>query len=275
MKALAIPLLTLLALLAWGCNRASAPAAASAAAHDAHADDHDHDHGPGEAHADHSPKHGGVFFMAPDKFHHVEGAYPAEGEFRLHLYDDHTQPIGPEGFSGRVELASGAWVALEPDPAARNMFARLDPPPAMPFDVKLWLTLPRDSQERLFDMRFEKLSVPGDDAHAHAHATGAAHSHGSPHGGTVVEAGAGHLELVLSGGFAMLYVLDANEATLPVEGITGSLMVQRATGAPETVALAAHGNHLMGDLALAPDERVIVVATLTTASGPVTARFAP
>src|SRR5687767_5786696 len=45
------------------------------------------------AHGNHNPLHGGLFFMAPDNWHHVEGAYPESGLFRLYLYNDYTQPL--------------------------------------------------------------------------------------------------------------------------------------------------------------------------------------
>src|ERR1051325_7495638 len=47
----------------------------------------------GPAHQDHDSKHGGLFFMALDNKHHLEGVLDAPGIFRVFLYDDHTQPV--------------------------------------------------------------------------------------------------------------------------------------------------------------------------------------
>lgn len=54
------------------------------------------------AHMNHSPKHGGVVFMAPDSFHHIEGTYPADRIFRLYATDNYRQPVDVSSWSGRV-----------------------------------------------------------------------------------------------------------------------------------------------------------------------------
>jgi hypothetical protein len=44
------------------------------------------------AHGNHNPQHGGLFFMAPDNTHHLEGTYLSNGTFRMHVYDAFTNP---------------------------------------------------------------------------------------------------------------------------------------------------------------------------------------
>jgi hypothetical protein len=44
-------------------------------------------------HGNHNPQYGGQFFMAPDNTHHIEGALPRAGMFRLYVYDDYARPL--------------------------------------------------------------------------------------------------------------------------------------------------------------------------------------
>lgn len=58
------------------------------------------DNSPG-THMDHNPRfEGGIFFMAPDQFHHVEGTYPQSGVVRLRVYDNFTNAVDVRKFAG-------------------------------------------------------------------------------------------------------------------------------------------------------------------------------
>jgi hypothetical protein len=52
-------------------------------------------------HQDHNPKHGGIFFMSPDNWHHLEGTYPEPGVFRVHFYDNYSRPLDAKAFKAR------------------------------------------------------------------------------------------------------------------------------------------------------------------------------
>lgn len=56
------------------------------------------------AHTDHRPRHGGAFFMAPDKIHHLEGTYSDRCGFRLYLYNAFTKPIGVGRFRAFIKI---------------------------------------------------------------------------------------------------------------------------------------------------------------------------
>jgi hypothetical protein len=110
-------------------------------------------------HGNHNPQHGGGFFMAPDNWHHLEGAYFAPGVFRLYLYDDYTRPL-PLAKARTTE----ARLILPKDgrelPLVRNgrvleaKVGKLPFPAVMQARVKF----EPNGKENLFDFTFENYS---------------------------------------------------------------------------------------------------------------------
>ena len=55
-------------------------------------------------HEDHTPKHGGIFFMAPDNWHHIEGVYLGAVRIAVYVYDNYSQPMSAKAVHGRIVL---------------------------------------------------------------------------------------------------------------------------------------------------------------------------
>ena len=123
------------------------------------------------AHGDHNPKHGGTFFMAPDNWHHIEGAYPAAGRFRVYVYDDFSRPLGPSDAKqvrGRVvtkevfDSKTGATRELASAPLvlARNgsfFEARIEPI-ALPAKMTAKIAFRSGDKDSRFDFSFPEYS---------------------------------------------------------------------------------------------------------------------
>lgn len=123
------------------------------------------------AHGNHSPQHGGGFFMASDNWHHIEGTYPDTGVFRLFVYDDYSKPLAADRMkhiSGRVITKSSFDPAtgverevtaypLKPIDNAPYLEARIDrlaPPTEMAVKVRFTA----DGPESRFDFMFTALT---------------------------------------------------------------------------------------------------------------------
>jgi len=122
-----------------------------------------------QAHANHSPRHGGLFFMAPDNWHHLEGTLSKDGMFRVYLYDDYTKPLSLElmkGITGRVVIKESfvaatrqtkelASAALKIGPGGEYLEARIDQA-AVPMEMSAKLQFTGDTPEYRFDFAFTR-----------------------------------------------------------------------------------------------------------------------
>lgn len=71
---------------------------------------------------------------------------------------------------------------------------------------------------------------------------GGDHKHASTHGGTVKSVGNYHLELLQKADALTVYLLDANQKTLPITGTTATALLQTADGKVTTVKLLPTGS---------------------------------
>jgi hypothetical protein len=123
-------------------------------------------------HANHNPRHGGLFFMAPDLWHHLEGAYLEDQTFRVYLYDDYTKPLPSDlakQVSGRVvlketfdtatrttkELVASPLVMAAGGEYLEARVGRVKLPAEMTAKVKF----KRDGEEYRFDFTFPEFTT--------------------------------------------------------------------------------------------------------------------
>lgn len=136
-------------------------------------------------HEDHRPKHGGVFFMAPDSWHHVEGVLPEPGLFRLYVYDNYSQALDVGQVTGRAvtkevyDAAKGERVEvdavpLRPSADGRALEARIGDA-ALPVEVIAKVVFRSGGEEDRFDFVFAEYSKEPD--------PGTAPTGGAPTGG--------------------------------------------------------------------------------------------
>jgi hypothetical protein len=216
-------------------------------------------------HGDHNPRHGGLFFMAPDNWHHIEGAYPAPGQFRVYLYDDYTKPLPP----AQARKVRARVVTKEIfDPATRTtrelsssplvlarhgayLEARIDPL-ALPAQMTAKLAFGPDDKESRFDFSFPAFSKdvappPGapDTRRSAAAPAAAAIRAGIDSGPTaslINDLRARDEEvatLVKNGGYGGIYVpaLKAKDLALEIQSRLGS--------SPQKLAIEAHVKQLL------------------------------
>ena len=130
--------------------------------HDMKMDHKDHD-GMKMAHMDHESKLGGVFFMAPNKMHHLEATYSKECGFQLYLYNAFTKPINVNRFLAFLKVTGEIdgeedelTLFLEPNKSYTTMHNLLDVNLTASFEIELHLKFPENEEVELFNLSVDE-----------------------------------------------------------------------------------------------------------------------
>lgn len=130
--------------------------------HDMKMDHKDHD-GMKMAHMDHESKLGGVFFMAPNKMHHLEATYSKECGFQLYLYNAFTRPINVNRFLAFLKVTGEIdgeedelTLFLEPNKSYTTMHNLLDVNLTASFEIELHLKFPESEEVELFNLSVDE-----------------------------------------------------------------------------------------------------------------------
>ncbi len=112
----------------------------------------------GAPHMVHKSQHGGAFFMAPNKLHHLEGLFSAECGFRLFFYNAFTEPIAAGRFLGFIWVTPNS--ENEPDvirflKISKNgttLWATIGDEITRPLDIQLYVAFPESDEPQLFNI---------------------------------------------------------------------------------------------------------------------------
>jgi len=122
-------------------------------------------------HSNHNPQHGGVFFMALDNQHHLEGVLLKPGIFKVYLYDAFTKPLSAadvQQASGSVQVGdseSAPSIPLAMGKDGRTLEAAIKEL-KLPVTITLWLRFRNSKLEvkpEVFTFPFSHYIAP--DAH--------------------------------------------------------------------------------------------------------------
>jgi hypothetical protein len=110
------------------------------------------------AHIVHEPQHGGAFFMAPNKTHHLEGVYSERCGFRLVFYNAFTKHIRADRFRALINV-----VPESTDEPEVMRFLKLSEHDTVlsavvgdevsrPFQIELYVEFPGSDEPQLFNI---------------------------------------------------------------------------------------------------------------------------
>ncbi len=118
-----------------------------------------------KSHTDHEAKHGGVFFMAPDQKHHLEGTLSATHEFRIYFYDEYTKPIPADKFTAEAKVwnkgageSDRKLLKIAPGPDKSFLTGQVDASVKMPLSIKAFIDFKDGQKPQVFDFDFSEPS---------------------------------------------------------------------------------------------------------------------
>jgi hypothetical protein len=112
--------------------------------------------------------------------------------------------------------------------------------------------------------------------HAEVHeskASGEGHGHKAPHGGMVITVDSYHYEMVVKAKEIRIYLLDNAEKTLPVDEITGNLILSISKKPTKKITLESKKDHLTAGVDLAGVGRFTALVSLKVDGKSRTGRF--
>jgi hypothetical protein len=112
------------------------------------------------AHKVHAGRHGGAFFMAPDKVHHIEAKYSVECGMQVFVYNAFTDPISVTRFQGLYRIIpedEKEWDKkvmrfLSPEGDGAFLHAPGDHDITGPFKIELYMKFPESDDAELFNV---------------------------------------------------------------------------------------------------------------------------
>ena len=112
------------------------------------------------AHSDHSPKHGGLFFMDSDQWHHLEGVLISATEFRVYIYNNFTRPMAVSSMAkgSSIEIAGVSGNIPFTSSADNAYLMAILPATNFPISISAKILFEGQSQPSLFGFTFDTLS---------------------------------------------------------------------------------------------------------------------
>lgn len=111
------------------------------------------------AHTIHEPQHGGAFFMAPNKMHHLEGMYSEACGFQLVFYNAFTKSIRADRFRAMIKVVP----TKDDEPEVMRFLSKTQHDTVLhatvgnevsrPFTIELYIEFPDSDEPQLFTIK--------------------------------------------------------------------------------------------------------------------------